>query len=72
MDFVEYHLGYHPILQLVKCIKRIKIKLIFIGSVLRFFGLWWANLKREKRNISKKLLCFVRKKQISRLINTEC
>jgi hypothetical protein len=70
--FVEYHLGYHPILQLVKCIKRIKVKLIFIGSVLRFFGFWWANFKREKRNISKKLLCFVRKKQISRLINTEC
>jgi len=66
--FVEYHLGYHPLFQLVKCIGRIKEKPVFIGSILRFFGFWWANLKREKRNISKELLSFIRKEQIGRLI----
>ena len=69
--FVEYHLGYHPLFQLVKCIRRIKEKPIFFGSIFRFFGFWWANLKREERNISKELLSFIRKEQIGRLIKIE-
>jgi cellulose synthase/poly-beta-1,6-N-acetylglucosamine synthase-like glycosyltransferase len=69
--FVEYHLGYHPLFQIVKCFRRVKEKPIFIGSVVRFIGFWWANLKREKRNISKELISFIRKEQISRLIKIE-
>lgn len=69
--FVEYHLGYHPLFQFVKCIRRIKEKPIFIGSILRFFGFWWANLRREKRNISKELISFIRKEQIGRLIKID-
>ena len=64
---VEYNIGYHPLFQLVKCIGRIRQKPIIIGSVLRFFGYWWANLKREKHIISKELLSFIREDQISRL-----
>jgi poly-beta-1,6-N-acetyl-D-glucosamine synthase len=65
--FVEYHLGYHPIFQFLKCIKRIKEEPFFIGSFLRFSGFWWANIKREKRTIPDDIIKFFRKEQISRI-----
>jgi glycosyltransferase involved in cell wall biosynthesis len=67
--FVEYNLGYHPLFQLVKCIKRIFEKPFFIGSTLRFGGFWSAYLKREKRIVSKELIKFIREEQLSRIIN---
>lgn len=67
--FVEYNLGYHPLFQLVKCIKRIFKKPFFIGSTLRFTGFWFAYLKREKRIVSKELIKFIREEQLSRILN---
>jgi glycosyltransferase involved in cell wall biosynthesis len=69
--FVEYHLGYHPLFEFVKGISRFKEQPIIIGSIVRFFGYWLANLKREKRYISKELINFIRKEQIKRLIKTK-
>ena len=69
--FVEYHLGYHPLFEFVKGISRFKERPIIAGSMVRFFGFLWANLKREKRLISKELISFIRKGQISRLIKIE-
>lgn len=69
--FVEYNLGYHPLFQFVKCIKRIPEKPILIGSIIRLMGFWYAYSKRGKHNISKELLSFIRKEQISRLIKVE-
>ena len=66
--FVEYHLGYHPLFEFVKGISRFKEQPIIAGSLVRFFGFWMANIKREKRLISKELVDFIRKEQISRLI----
>lgn len=66
--FVEYHLGYHPLFQMVKCIRRVKERPIFIGSLFRFIGFWWANLKREKREISKELINYIRKEQMIRVV----
>jgi len=67
--FVEYHLGYHPLFEFVKCISRFKEQPIIIGSIVRFIGFWWANLKREKRLISEDLIKFIRKEQLSRIFN---
>jgi len=67
--FVEYNLGYHPLFQLVKCIKRTFEKPFFIGSTLRFAGFWFAYLKRERRIISKDMIKFIREEQLSRTIN---
>jgi len=67
--FVEYHLGYHPLFQFVKCLKRLKTKPLFIGSLLRFVGYWCAFIKKEKRNLSKELIDFIKKDQIDRVIH---
>jgi glycosyltransferase involved in cell wall biosynthesis len=67
--FVEYNLGYHPLFQFIKCIKRIFEKPFFIGSTLRFTGFWFAYLKREKRIVSKEMIKYIREEQLSRIIN---
>lgn len=67
--FVENNLGYHPLFQFVKCIKRTFENPYFIGSILRFTGFWSAYLKREKRIVSKELIKFIREEQLSRIIN---
>jgi len=66
--FVEYHLGYHPLFEFVKGISRYKERPMIVGSIVRFTGFWWANLKREKRSISRDLIKFIRKEQINRII----
>jgi len=66
--FVEYHLGYHPLFEFVKGISRYKERPMIVGSIVRFSGFWWANLKREKRSISRDLVKFIRKEQINRII----
>lgn len=66
--FVEYNLGYHPLFQFVKCIKRILKKPFLLGSILRFAGFWFAYLKREKKAVSKELLQFIRQEQLSRIL----
>lgn len=67
--FVEYNLGYHPLFQFVKCIKRTLKKPFVIGSALRFAGFWFAYLKREKKVVSKELIQFIREEQLSRIFN---
>jgi glycosyltransferase involved in cell wall biosynthesis len=69
--FVEYHLGYHPLFEFVKCINRFKEQPIIVGSMVRFIGFWWANLKREKRLISKDLINYIRQEQISRIFKVQ-
>lgn len=63
----EYHLGFHPIFQLAKCISRSIRKPLFIGSLFRFIGFWWAYVKKEKMIVSRQYIDFVRKEQLSRL-----
>ena len=65
--FVEYHLGYHPLFEFVKCISRFKEQPVIAGSIVRFIGFWWANLKSEKRLIPKDLINYIRQEQLSRI-----
>ena len=46
--FVEYNLGYHPLFQFIKCLKRLNEKPLIIGSFLRLIGYWTALIKKEK------------------------
>lgn len=69
--FVEYNLAYHPLFQLVKCIKRIPEKPVLIGSILRFLGYWYLFAKVEKRVISEDLTNYIRQDQLSRILNLQ-
>ena len=65
--YVEYNLGYHPLFQLVKCVKRVTQNPYFIGSLIRFVGFWIARFKFENQNVPAELRIFIRKEQAFRL-----
>lgn len=67
--YVEYNLGYHPLFQFIKCVKRVTQKPYFIGSFIRFIGFWIARFKFENQNVPIELRIYVRKEQFSRLFN---
>lgn len=65
----EYYLGYHPVFQLLKCTKRLLTQPLFIGSLLRFFGYWWALITCRKNILSIEYSNFIKRDQINRLIH---
>jgi len=67
--YVEYDLGYHPLFQLVKCVKRVTQNPYLIGSFIRFIGFWKARFTFEKQNIPTKLKNYIKKEQFVRLFH---
>jgi glycosyltransferase involved in cell wall biosynthesis len=67
--YVEYNLGYHPLFQFVKCVKRVTQNPYFIGSFIRFIGFWIARFKFENNNVPTELRTFIKKEQFSRLFD---
>lgn len=67
--YVEYNLGYHPLFQFVKCVKRVTQTPYFIGSFIRFIGFWIARFKFENQNVPTELRIFIRKEQAFRLFH---
>lgn len=65
--YVEYNLGYHPLFQFVKCVKRVTQNPYFIGSFIRFIGFWIARFKFKNNNVPTQIRTFIRKEQFSRL-----
>ena len=67
--YVEYNLGYHPMFQFVKCIKRVTQKPYFIGSFIRFIGFWIARFKFENQDVPTDLRIYIKKEQAFRLFH---
>ena len=67
--YVEYDLGYHPLFQLVKCVKRVTQNPYLIGSFIRLIGFWKARFTFEKQNIPTKLKNYIKKEQFVRLFH---
>lgn len=65
---VEYFMGYHPLFQFVKCMRRVlKEKPFIIGGFIRLVGFWFAFFKGEKRLIPDNILEYTRKEQVTRI-----
>ncbi|OQY75110.1 MAG: hypothetical protein B6D44_02425 [Ignavibacteriales bacterium UTCHB2] len=69
--YVEYNLGYHPLFQFVKCIKKVTQYPYLIGSVVRFIGFWTARFKFSNQNIPIELKKYIKKEQSVRLFHIE-
>lgn len=62
-----YHLGYHPLFELARCVSRITDNPKLIGSILEFYGYLIGIFSKEKRIISKETATFLRKEQMNKL-----
>ena len=64
----EYHLGTDPLIALLKAVQRVKEKPVFFSSILRFCGFLRAWTLKEKREVSKEFVDFVRKEGRANLL----
>lgn len=63
----DYLLGYHPLFEMAKCVRRVVEKPYFIGSLLWLTGYFWSSLRRYKRTVSPDFVKYIRKEQIQLL-----
>ncbi|MBV9105505.1 MAG: glycosyltransferase family 2 protein [Verrucomicrobia bacterium] len=63
----DYLMGVHPVWQFFRSIYQLRNKPIIIGGFLLLVGYVWAWITRAERPVSKELIKFRQKEQISRL-----
>jgi glycosyltransferase involved in cell wall biosynthesis len=65
----DYALGYDPLFEFAKCVRRIFAPPMFIGSVAWWFGYCRAALQRRQRRIPPAVVSHVRSEQRRRLLD---
>ena len=63
-----YQLGYHPLFHLTRCLYRIKEKPYITGSIIEFYAYIYAKFKFKKHMISNKVVKYLRKEQLNRML----
>jgi glycosyltransferase involved in cell wall biosynthesis len=64
--FEDASLGYHPVFEIVRCLRRLLYRPI-LGSMVRFFGYLWWKASGRKPLLGAETLAFVRKRQMIKL-----
>ena len=64
----DYFLGYHPLFELAKCVRRIFEPPYVIGSVLRLCGYVRPRLSRQRPAMPADFIEYLRRYQIQRLL----
>jgi hypothetical protein len=70
MGVRDYALGYHPVFEFVKCIGRMHEIPVLFGAASWWIGYCTAWITRRERAVPPKLLTFMRREQLSRLLPT--
>jgi glycosyltransferase involved in cell wall biosynthesis len=68
----DYHIGYHPLYELAKCLYRLKDRPFVLGSLLSLFGYIKSALCREERVIPKNVVEFVKEEQLAKIFRFGC
>jgi|WetSurSiteA1Bulk_404760.scaffolds.fasta_scaffold33147_2 glycosyltransferase involved in cell wall biosynthesis len=66
----EYLIGYHPVFEFFRVIKKLKTKPYFIVSIVWFGGYLWAGIFNFRRVVPKEFIKKLRKEQMHRLKST--
>ena len=64
----NYVTGYHPLFMLMKCVKRLPVPPIGIGSAGLLCGFVSGYLKRVPQAADRELISYVRAQQLNRLM----
>lgn len=64
---MDYSLGYHPLFEFAKSLRRIWVRPYVVGAVARLAAFWLSYVKREKRHVSTEFMEFSRGEQKQRL-----
>lgn len=63
----DYFLGYHPLFEFLKCLRRIRGKPFIISSIFRLFGYIGGLLSKESSNVPQDVVQYLRREQIMRI-----
>ena len=66
----DYSLGYHPLFEFIKCLRRLREHPFFLGSALRLCGYVRAGMRGDMRPVSDNFVTYLRQEQMSRLRQT--
>jgi hypothetical protein len=64
---MDYMLGYHPLFQIAKCIRRIQENPFFLAGLSRMTGYVLASLRKDKRPVPDTFVSYIRREQMKRL-----
>jgi hypothetical protein len=64
----DYFMGYHPLFEMAKCVRRIVERPYMVGSVLRLCGYIWPRLSRQRPAMPAAFIDYLRRYQIQRLL----
>jgi glycosyltransferase involved in cell wall biosynthesis len=64
----DYFIGYHPLFELAKCIRRISEPPYVTGSVLRLCGYFWPFVSRQRPSMPADFIDYLRRHQMQRLL----
>ena len=60
-------LGYHPVFEVARCLRRIKYRPLLAGGMVRLCGYAWWNARGMKPLVSQEIVRFIRKRQLAKL-----
>ena len=66
----DYCVGYHPLFEAGKCIRRLVEPPYVLGSTLRFTGYLWGAITRQKRDLPIELVRYIRNEQLKQLFGS--
>ena len=64
---MDYSLGTHPLFEIVKCLRRLKLKPYGVFSAVRLFSFFKLLFERRPRGVNQDVVSFLRREQLARL-----
>lgn len=64
---MDYLMGTHPLFEFVKCVRRVKQKPYLVFAIIRMYGFLKPYLMRQRRQVTKDVMIFLRNEQLARL-----
>ncbi|MBD3241289.1 MAG: glycosyltransferase [Chitinivibrionales bacterium] len=64
----NYISGYHPLFILAKCVRRFFAPPFAVASIALFTGYWGCHIRHERRLADERLVRYLRRQQVNRLL----
>jgi poly-beta-1,6-N-acetyl-D-glucosamine synthase len=66
---MDYSLGSHPVIELLRCARRLKDRTYGLSALVRMSAFLYATVRSQKRPVSKDFVKFLRKSEMDRLLS---
>ncbi len=65
---MDYSLGSHPMFEVLKLMRRLRMRPFVVGALVRLGGFVYASCRRARRDVPDEVVRFLRAEQMNRLI----